>query len=112
MEANKENPETFKSPDEFNQADSEQVEQPERHEYKQADSEQVEQPERHEFEEEGTGEAGGYQQDTEVENPSQNDNPSTEHTTLHNREVDFQPSNHGRSTGRMVGHEPGIDNAV
>jgi hypothetical protein len=32
-----------------------------------------------------------------------------EFLSVGNPETDFKPSNHGRTTGRMVGHEPGTE---
>ena len=77
-------------------------------------------PEKHESEHESSGytteteftrpESGSdasYSEQTDVTPPNAHEFPSVGNAT-----TDFKPSNHGRTTGRMVGHEPGTEGGV
>ena len=77
-------------------------------------------PERRQSEQEGSGyspqreqqqqDSGNdtsFSEQTDVTPPNQKEFPS-----VGNAATDFKPSNHGRRTGRMIGHEPGTENAV
>jgi hypothetical protein len=50
------------------------------------------------------GNDASYSEQNDVTPPNQKEFPS-----VGNPETDFKPSNHGRTTGRMVGHEPGTE---
>jgi hypothetical protein len=60
-------------------------------------------PEKRESEQEKSG----YPHETDVTPPDHKEFPS-----VGNPETDFRPSNHGRTTGRMVGHEPGTEGGI
>ena len=77
-------------------------------------------PEKHESEHESSGytteteftrpESGSdasYSEQTDVSPPNAHEFPSVGNATS-----DFKPSNHGRTTGRMVGHEPGTEGGI
>src|SRR6185312_14206551 len=53
-----------------------------------------------------SGNDASYSEQIDVTPPRQKEFPS-----VGNAQTDFKPSNHGRRTGRMVGHEPGTENA-
>lgn len=57
-----------------------------------------------EQEQQQEGSDGSYSEQTDVTPPNQKEFPS-----VGNAETDFRPSDHGRTTGRMVGHEPGTE---
>ncbi|MDB4918086.1 hypothetical protein [Mucilaginibacter sp.] len=50
------------------------------------------------------GNDASYSEQTDVSPPKQKEFPS-----VGNAKTDFKPSDHGRTTGRMVGHEPGTE---
>jgi hypothetical protein len=50
------------------------------------------------------GNDASYSEQTDVTPPNQKEFPS-----VGNPQTDFKPSDHGRTTGRMVGHEPGTE---
>jgi hypothetical protein len=50
------------------------------------------------------GNDASYSEQTDVTPPKQKEFPS-----VGNAKTDFRPSDHGRATGRMVGHEPGTE---
>lgn len=60
----------------------------------------------HEIEQEQQqeGNDASYSEQIDVTPPGHKEFPS-----VGNPETDFKPSNHGRTTGRMVGHEPGTE---
>ncbi len=60
----------------------------------------------HEIEQEQQqgGNDASYSEQNDVTPPNQKEFPS-----VGNTETDFRPSDHGRTTGRMVGHEPGTE---
>jgi hypothetical protein len=60
-----------------------------------------------EQEQQQSGNDASYSEQNDVTPPVQHEFPSVGNAT-----TDFKPSNHGRTTGRMVGHEPGTENAV
>jgi len=64
-------------------------------------------PHETEQEQQQQGSDASYSEQTDVTPPNQKEFPS-----VGNAATDFKPSNHGRTTGRMVGHEPGTENAV
>ncbi|HVW96941.1 MAG TPA: hypothetical protein VHA56_13305 [Mucilaginibacter sp.] len=64
-------------------------------------------PHQIEQEQQQEGNDASYSEQTDVTPPNQKEFPS-----VGNPETDFRPSNHGRSTGRMVGHEPGTEGAI
>ena len=51
-----------------------------------------------------SGNDASYSEQIDVTPPNQKEFPS-----VGNAETDFRPSDHGRTTGRMVGHEPGTE---
>ena len=61
-------------------------------------------PHETEQEQQEEGSDASYSERLDVTPPNQKEFPS-----VGNAETDFRPSNHGRSTGRMVGHEPGTE---
>jgi hypothetical protein len=74
-------------------------------------------PEKRESEQEGSGydnqreqeqqqdgNDSSYSERVDVTPPDEHEFPS-----VGNIATDFKPSNHGRTTGRMVGHEPGTE---
>ena len=61
-------------------------------------------PHQREQEQQEGGNDASYSERTDVTPPNQHEFPS-----VGNAETDFRPSNHGRTTGRMVGHEPGTE---
>jgi hypothetical protein len=76
-----------------------------------------ERPERHQSEQEGSGYAAqreqqqqnsgnyaSYSEQTDVTPPNHKDFP-----TVGPGKADFESRPHGRTTGRMVGHEPGTE---
>lgn len=64
-------------------------------------------PHETEQEQQQGGNDASYSEQTDVTPPKQHEFPSVGNAT-----TDFKPSNHGRTTGRMVGHEPGTENGV
>jgi hypothetical protein len=64
-------------------------------------------PNEHEQEQQQGGSDASYSEQNDVTPPNQKEFPSVGNAT-----TDFKPSNHGRTTGRMVGHEPGTEGAV
>ena len=90
---------------------------PGKNQERKSDSRENEIPEKRQSEQEGSGyqrqreqeqQEGGndasYSEQTDVTPPNQHEFPS-----VGNAETDFRPSDHGRTTGRMVGHEPGTE---
>ncbi|SHN29120.1 hypothetical protein [Mucilaginibacter sp. OK098] len=61
-------------------------------------------PHQIEQEQQQEGNDASYSEQTDVTPPNQKEFPS-----VGNPETNFKPSNHGRTTGRMVGHEPGTE---
>ena len=57
-----------------------------------------------EQEQQQEGNDASYSEQTDVTPPNQKEFPS-----VGNPETNFKPGNHGRTTGRMVGHEPGTE---
>jgi len=57
-----------------------------------------------EQEQQQDGNDASYSEQTDVTPPNQKEFPS-----VGNAQTDFRPSDHGRTTGRMVGHEPGTE---
>jgi hypothetical protein len=57
-----------------------------------------------EQEQQQQGSDASYSEQVDVTPPNQREFPS-----VGNPETDFRPSDHGRTTGRMVGHEPGTE---
>lgn len=74
---------------------------PEREE---ADNERSGYPRQQEVEQEDGGNDASYSEQNDVTPPREPEFPSTGRAT-----TDFTPGNHGRTTGRMVGHEPGTE---
>ncbi|EHQ26066.1 hypothetical protein [Mucilaginibacter paludis] len=48
-----------------------------------------------------------YEENNEVEQPSETEAPDTKAATLGNLDSTFTDQSHGRTTGRMIDHEPG-----
>jgi hypothetical protein len=57
--------------------------------------------------EQGTDDEVSYKENTEVESPNQTEAPDEKHSTLGNLDSTFTDQSHGRSSGRMIDHEPG-----
>ncbi len=57
-----------------------------------------------EQEQQQEGGDASYSEQTDVTPPNHKEFPSVGNAT-----TDFRPSDHGRTTGRMVGHEPGTE---
>src|SRR5436305_15283772 len=57
-----------------------------------------------EQEQQQDGGDASYSEQNDVTPPNHKEYPSVGNAT-----TDFKPSNHGRTTGRMVGHEPGTE---
>lgn len=57
-----------------------------------------------EQEQQQDGGDASYSEQNDVTPPNHKEFPSVGNAT-----TDFKPSNHGRTTGRMVGHEPGTE---
>jgi hypothetical protein len=72
-----------------------------------SEHEKSEYPHVKEQEQQQSGNDASYSEQNDVTPPNQHEFPS-----VGNAATDFKPSNHGRTTGRMVGHEPGTENAV
>lgn len=64
-------------------------------------------PHERELGQQQSGNDASFSEQIDVTPPRQHEFPSVGNAT-----TDFKPSNHGRRTGRMVGHEPGTENAV
>jgi hypothetical protein len=64
-------------------------------------------PHEREQEQQQSGNDASYSEQTDVTPPAPHEFPSVGNAT-----TDFKPSNHGRTTGRMVGHEPGTENGI
>jgi hypothetical protein len=64
-------------------------------------------PHEREQEQQQGGNDASYSEQIDVTPPAPREFPSVGNAT-----TDFKPSNHGRTTGRMVGHEPGTENGV
>ena len=61
-------------------------------------------PNENEQEQQQDGNDASYSEQNDVTPPNQKEFPS-----VGNAKTDFRPSDHGRTTGRMVGHEPGTE---
>lgn len=61
-------------------------------------------PDETEQEQQQDGSDASYSEQTDVTPPNQKEFPSVGNAT-----TDFRPSDHGRTTGRMLGHEPGTE---
>jgi hypothetical protein len=72
-----------------------------------SEHEKSEYPHEHEQEQQQQGSDASYSEQNDVTPPKEHEFPS-----VGNAATDFKPSNHGRTTGRMVGHEPGTEGAV
>ncbi len=57
-----------------------------------------------EQEQQQSGSDASYSEQVDVTPPKPHEFPS-----VGNTQTDFRPSDHGRTTGRMVGHEPGTE---
>lgn len=69
-----------------------------------------ERPERHQTEQEGSGVAAQREQQQQDSNNADVTPPNhKEFPTVGPGKVDFESRPHGRTTGRMVGHEPGTE---
>ncbi len=69
---------------------------------------EIEQPERHEVEQsELPANEMPPNKNNEVETPKETEAPDERPVTLNNLDSSFIGTDHGRKTGRMVGHEPG-----
>jgi hypothetical protein len=64
-------------------------------------------PHEREQEQQQGGNDASYSEQVDVTPPKTHEFPS-----VGNAETDFRPSNHGRTTGRMVGHEPGTEGGI
>ncbi|QKJ30559.1 hypothetical protein HQ865_12585 [Mucilaginibacter mali] len=73
-------------------------------EREQADNEQQGYSQQQEVQQHDDGNDASYSEQTDVTPPRTHEFPSEGRA-----ETDFTPGNHGRSTGRMVGHEPGTE---
>jgi len=73
-------------------------------EREQADNERSGYTQQQEVQQQDNGGDASYSEQTDVTPPRQHEFPSEGRAT-----TDFTPSNHGRTTGRMVGHEPGTE---
>ena len=76
-------------------------------EKRESEQEQTGYPHQVEQEQQQEGNDASYSEQTDVTPPNQKEFPS-----INNPETDFRPSNHGRTTGRMVGHEPGTEGGI
>ncbi|WP_094570167.1 hypothetical protein [Mucilaginibacter xinganensis] len=76
-------------------------------EKRESEQEQSGYPNEQEQEQQQGGNDASYSEQTDVTPPNHKEFPS-----VGNPETDFKPSNHGRTTGRMVGHEPGTENNI
>jgi len=96
-----------------NQKPGKQQERPDKHrsnempEKRESEHESLGYPHVREQEQQQGGNDASYSEQIDVTPPASHEFPSTG-----NAATDFRPSNHGRTTGRMVGHEPGTENAV
>lgn len=73
-------------------------------EREQADNENSGYSSQQEVQQHNDGNDASYSEQADVTPPNQHEFPSEGRAT-----TDFRPSDHGRSTGRMVGHEPGTE---
>lgn len=76
-------------------------------EKKESEEEKSGYPHQVEQEQQQEGNDASYSEQTDVTPPNQKEFPS-----VGSPETDFRPSNHGRTTGRMVGHEPGTEGGI
>ena len=97
MKANKQNPK--KNPEK-----PEHTRQNEIPEKRQSEQEQSGYPHEREQEQQQTGSDASYSEQVDVSRPNQHEFPS-----VGNVKTDFETRNLGRTTGRMVGHEPGTE---
>lgn len=105
MEAYNENDDTLDvnnvNPDKLPEKENSENEIPEKG---QSEHEKSEYPRETEYSEPENGNDASYSEQTDVTPPRNPEFPS-----VGNTETDFTPGTHGRSTGRMVGHEPGTE---
>jgi hypothetical protein len=73
-------------------------------EKRESEQEQSGYPHEVEQEQQDGGSDSSFSEQIDVTPPNQKEFPS-----VGNPETDFRPSDHGRTTGRMVGHEPGTE---
>ena len=69
-----------------------------------SEQEQSGYPHEREQEQQESGSDASYSEQTDVTPPTPHEFPSVGHA-----KTDFRPSDHGRTTGRMLGHEPGTE---
>ena len=69
-----------------------------------SENENMEYPRHREQEQQQSGNDASYSEHNDVTPLNQKEFPS-----VGNASTDFTPSSHGRTTGRMVGHEPGTE---
>jgi hypothetical protein len=62
-------------------------------------------PHQNEQEQQEGGNDASYSEQVDVTPPASHEFPATGAAT----KTDFRPSDHGRTTGRMLGHEPGTE---
>ena len=97
MESNNQNPEKNQE----SAGNGRPNEIPEKRESEKEKSDYPHETEQHQQE---GGNDASYSEQTDVTPPNQKEFPS-----VGNPQTDFRPSDHGRTTGRMVGHEPGTE---
>ncbi len=73
-------------------------------EKRESEHEKSEYPNAPEQEQQQEGSDASYSEQNDVTPPNQKEFPSVGNAT-----TDFTPNTHGRTTGRMVGHEPGTE---
>ena len=73
-------------------------------EKRESEHEKSEYPDAPEQEQQQEGSDASYSEQNDVTPPNQKEFPSVGNAT-----TDFTPGTHGRTTGRMVGHEPGTE---
>jgi hypothetical protein len=88
-------------PNEFPEQQPNPNETPEREE---ADNERSGYASQQEVQQQNDGNDASYSEQNDLTPPKEHEFPSEGRTT-----TDFTPGNHGRTTGRMVGHEPGTE---
>jgi hypothetical protein len=104
METNNQSGTGFNSNSDPNEIPGQKHNENETPEREQADNESQGYSQQQEVQQHNDGNDASYSEQTDVTPPREHEFPSEGRAT-----TDFTPGNHGRTTGRMVGHEPGTE---
>jgi hypothetical protein len=104
METNNQSGTGFNSNSDPNEIPGQKHSENEMPEREQADNDKTEYQHQQEVQQHDDGNDASYSEQNDVTPPREHEFPSEGRA-----KTDFTPGNHGRTTGRMVGHEPGTE---